>query len=185
MEKAICKERAYLVLYGRNLSQNESHCKYIRRTRAAAQKTAAIGGKTVKKFSISIPINPVPKARPRFTRAGHVYTPKKTADYEKAIAEYWEQATKGFSYDREQPLVVNLGFGLPIPKSTPKYKRHMMQNGTIKPTKKVDVDNLAKAVMDALNGVAWGDDSQVVKTTIFKEYTEHPYVYIYIHDDAE
>ena len=60
-----------------------------------------------------------------------------------------------------------------------------MQDGTIKPTKKVDVDNLAKAVMDALNGVAWGDDSQVVKITIFKEYTEHPYVYIYIHDDAE
>ena len=139
----------------------------------------------MKKFSISIPIDPVPKARPRFTRAGHTYTPKKTADYEKAIAEYWEQATKGLSYDREQPLVVNLGFGLPIPKSTPKYKRHLMQDGTIKPTKRVDVDNLAKAVMDALNGVAWGDDSQVVKITIFKEYTEHPYVYIYIHDDAE
>lgn len=158
---------------------------YIRRTRAAAQNTAAIGGKTVKKFSISIPINPVPKARPRFTKAGHAYTPQKTADYEKAIADYWEQSTKGFSYDREQPLVVNLGFGLPIPKSTPKYKRHMMQNGTIKPTKKVDVDNLAKAVMDALNGVAWGDDSQVVRVSIFKEYAKEPYVHIYIHDDAE
>lgn len=139
----------------------------------------------MKKFSISIPISPVPKARPRFTRAGKVYTPKKTADYEKAIAEYWEQATKGFKYDREQALRVNLGFGLPMPKNTPKYKRHMMQDGTIKPTKKPDVDNLAKAVMDALNGVAWADDSQVVRTTIFKEYAENPYIYIYIHDDAE
>ena len=126
----------------------------------------------MKRFNITIPIKPVPKGRPRFTRYGRVYTPKATADYEKAIADYWEQSTKGFSYDREQPLVVNLGFGLPIPKSTPKYKRHLMQDGT-------------KAVMDALNGVAWGDDSQVVKITIFKEYTEHPYVYIYIHDDAE
>lgn len=154
-------------------------------SRERRRMSAATGRVNVKKFNITIPITPVPKARPRFTRYGHTYTPKKTADYEKAIADYWEQSTKGFSYDREQPLVVNLGFGLPIPKSTPKYKRHMMQDGTIKPTKKVDVDNLAKAVMDALNGVAWGDDSQVVRVSIYKEYAKEPYVYIYIHDDAE
>lgn len=148
--------------------------------------TAATGRVNVKKFNITIPIRPVPKQRPRFNyKTKHAYTPTKTEEYEKAIAEYWRQATNGFSYDREQPLVVNLGFGLPIPKSTPKYKRHMMQDGTIKPTKKVDVDNLAKAVMDALNGVAWGDDSQVVKVSIYKEYAKEPYVYIYIHDDAE
>lgn len=147
--------------------------------------TAATGRVNVKKFNITIPITPVTKARPRFTRYGHTYTPKKTADYEKAVAEYWRQATKGFQYDREQALIVNLVFGMPIPKSTSKSKTELMANGTIRPTKKPDVDNLAKAVMDALNGVAWVDDSQVVRVSIFKEYAKEPYVYIYIHDDAE
>ena len=147
--------------------------------------TAATGRVNVKKFNITIPITPVPKARPRFTRYGHTYTPKKTADYEKAVAEYWRQATKGFRYDREQALIVNLVFGMPIPKSTSKSKTELMANGTIRPTKKPDVDNLAKAVMDALNGVAWVDDSQVVRVSIYKEYAKEPYVYIYIHDDAE
>ncbi len=142
----------------------------------------------MKRFNVTIPIKPEPKLRPRFCRVGnHVntYTPSKTAKYEKAICDYWRQATKNFKYDREQPLIVNLGFGVPIPKSTPKYKVEQMINGTIKPTKKPDADNLAKAVMDALNGVAWVDDSQVVRVSIYKEYAKEPYVYIYIHDDAE
>ena len=147
--------------------------------------SAATGRVNVKKFNITIPITPVPKARPRFTRYGHTYTPKKTADYEKAIAEYWRQATHNFQYDREQALIVNLVFGMPIPKSTSKSKTELMANGTIRPTKKPDVDNLAKAVMDGLNGVAWADDSQVVRVSIYKEYAKEPYVYIYIHDDAE
>lgn len=152
--------------------------------------TAAEGVKKLKKFNITIPITPVPKARPRATicaKRGRVkfYTPKTTADYEKAIAEYWRQATNGFQYEKEQPLIVNLVFGMPIPKSTSKSKTELMANGTIRPTKKPDVDNLAKAVMDGLNGVAWADDSQVVKVSIYKEYAKEPYVYIYIHDDAE
>lgn len=147
--------------------------------------SAATGRVNVKKFNITIPITPVPKARPRFTRYGHTYTPKKTADYEKAIAEYWRQATHNFKYDREQALIVNFVFGMPIPKSTSKSKTELMANGTIRPTKKPDVDNLAKAVMDGLNGVAWADDSQVVRVSIYKEYAKEPYVYIYIHDDAE
>lgn len=147
--------------------------------------SAATGRVNVKKFNITIPITPVPKARPRFTRYGHTYTPKKTADYEKAIAEYWRQATNGFMYDKEQALIVNLVFGIPIPKSTSKSKTELMANGTIRPLKKPDVDNLAKAVMDGLNGVAWVDDSQVVRVSIYKEYAKEPYVYIYIHDDAE
>ena len=147
--------------------------------------SAATGRVNVKKFNITLPITPVPKARPRFTRYGHTYTPKKTADYEKAIAEYWRQATNGFMYDKEQALIVNLVFGIPIPKSTSKSKTELMANGTIRPLKKPDVDNLAKAVMDALNDVAWVDDSQVVRVSIYKEYAKEPYVYIYIHDDAE
>lgn len=139
----------------------------------------------MKSFSLRIPITPTPKARPRFTRAGHTYTPKKTADYEKAIANYYRQATKGFKFEREQAVCINIMFGMPIPKSTSKSKARDMANGTIKHTKKADVDNLAKAVMDALNGVAWVDDSQVIRLSVAKEYEKEPYVYIYIHESVD
>ena len=150
--------------------------------------SAATGRVNVKKFNITIPINPVPWERPK-TRVvnGWVkhYNSTKTANYEKAIGEYWRQATNGFMYDREQTLNVNLVFGLPIPKSTSKKKTELMANGTIRHTKRPDVDNLAKSVIDGLNGVAWVEDSQVVRVSIYKEYAKEPYVYIYIHDDAE
>ena len=139
----------------------------------------------MKKFNVTIPIKPVTKARPRVLRKGWAYTPKKTLDYEKAIAEYWRQATHDFQYSREQAIVVNLSFGLPIPKNTSKKKTALMDAGNIPHIKKPDADNLAKAVMDALNKVAWVDDSQVIKVSIHKKYSKEPYVYIYIHDEVE
>lgn len=139
----------------------------------------------MKQFSLRIPIEPVPKGRPRFTRVGKVYTPPKTHNYEKAIGEYWEQATQGFKFEREQAVCVNVVFGLPIPKSTSKHKKEDMINGTIKHTKKADVDNLLKAVLDDLNGIAWADDSQVIRVCASKEYSTEPYVYLYVHESAD
>ena len=139
----------------------------------------------MKSFTLRIPITPTPKARPRFTRAGHTYTPKKTANYEKAIADYYRQATKGFKFEREQAVVINIVFGMPIPKSTSKSKKEDMQNGAIKHIKKPDTDNLLKAVLDGLNGIAWADDSQVIRVCASKEYSTEPYVYIYIHESVD
>lgn len=139
----------------------------------------------MKQFSLRIPIDPVAKARPRFTRTGHTYTPSKTKTYEKAIGEYWEQATQGFKFEREQAVCVNVAFGLPIPKSASKRKKEDMINGTIKHTKKADVDNLLKAVLDGLNGIAWADDSQVIRVCASKEYSTEPYVYIYVHESVD
>ena len=139
----------------------------------------------MKQFTIHIPIEPVPKARPRFTRFGKVYTPKKTHDYEKQIAEFYTQATKGFKFEPHQALRVNLVFGMPIPKSTSKRKAEYMANGTIKHTKKTDLDNLIKAVLDGLNGVAWADDCQIERISAMKEYAKEPYVYIYIHESVD
>ena len=41
-----------------------------------------------------------------------------------------------------------------------------------------DVDNLAKGVLDACNGILWADDSQVVKLTTAKTKTAAPYIKI-------
>ncbi|XZN30187.1 RusA family crossover junction endodeoxyribonuclease [Clostridium perfringens] len=47
-----------------------------------------------------------------------------------------------------------------------------MRDELEKPTKKPDVDNIAKIILDSLNGVAYKDDSQIVDLRIIKSYTE-------------
>lgn len=60
-----------------------------------------------------------------------------------------------------------------IPKGTSKKKREQMLLGEIQPiTRTGDIDNLFKAVADALNGVAYDDDSQIVEATVRKLYLD-------------
>lgn len=131
--------------------------------------------------------DPIPKGRPRFSiYRGHVhtYTPKKTADYERLIADaYKEQAQ--YKFERDQALNVKISFGMPIPKSTTRTIRAQMIDGLMKHTKKPDVDNLIKSVLDALNGIAWEDDAQIVKVSATKEYSIEPYVCICINESVE
>ena len=68
-------------------------------------------------------------------------------------------------------LELNLTFCMPIPKSISKKKREQLHYVTKKP----DVDNLAKAVMDAINQVGiWEDDSQVSRLVVSKIYSDEP-----------
>ena len=55
-----------------------------------------------------------------------------------------------------------------------------MISGALLPAKKPDLDNVAKIVCDALNGVAYKDDAQVVKLTVHKRYSERPEVAVEI-----
>ena len=55
-----------------------------------------------------------------------------------------------------------------------------MLAGLEKPTKKPDIDNIGKVVMDALNKIAFDDDSQVIKLLVEKVYGEEPRVEITI-----
>ena len=52
--------------------------------------------------------------------------------------------------------------------------KELMLNGTILPTKRPDVDNLAKIILDGLNGVAYRDDAQVCCIHFEKKYSETP-----------
>ncbi len=131
---------------------------------------------------------PIPKGRPRFRIfRGHVstYTPTKTAIYEKLIAETYKDQAQCFQFSREQALNVRLRFGLGIPKSTSKYKVKEMLAGLSKHIKKPDIDNLIKSVLDALNGIAWEDDAQIVRVTASKVYTNVPFVSITINEEVE
>lgn len=128
----------------------------------------------MKTTTIFFPFEPVPKGRPRFTRAGHSYTPKTTLEYEKKISEYYKSQTDDF-YDGA--IKVKLTFNFPIPKSTTKKNRNLIIAGQIKCTKHTgDVDNLAKSVLDALNGIAFVDDCLVTRLTIVKQYATENYI---------
>lgn len=119
------------------------------------------------KVKFTIPGVPVPKARPRVVR-GHTYTPKKTKDYETLVKDVYK-ATVG-EYLGDSAIVATIDLYFPIPESYSKSKKQRIAAGEIKHTKRPDVDNCAKAILDALNEVAYRDDSQIVESRITKHY---------------
>ena len=131
----------------------------------------------------TVPGEPVGKGRPRFSRQGSfvmAYTPGKTVSYENLIkVEYERQSGLSFG-EREIGLRVTAYFS--IPKSVSKAKRQRMKDGEIRPTKKPDIDNVCKVVADALNGVAYNDDRQIVYTEISKRYDDMPRMDVSIFD---
>ena len=129
------------------------------------------------KIQFTIPGNPVPKARPRVTRSGHAYTPKKTADYENLVKAYAikTMAEHGLKLTEEAiRLDVQAFFSIPV--SWTKAKKEKALNGDLKHTSKIDVDNCIKAVQDAMNGIVYKDDSQIVLVAGSKEYAAEPRV---------
>lgn len=129
-----------------------------------------------------VPGEPQGKARPRIvTRNGytHAYTPKGTVAYEELVKSCYVAAAKGRTFgDREVCLEIVANFG--IPKSASKAKRESMLSGEVRPAKKPDVDNIVKVVADALNGIAYNDDKQIIECCCSKKYSEEPCVLVRI-----
>lgn len=119
------------------------------------------------KVRFTIPGVPVPKARPRVVR-GHAFTPKKTKDYEVLVKDVYNLTVGEYLGDSAIVATINLYF--PIPESYSKSKKRRIEDGEIKHTKRPDVDNCAKAILDALNEVAYKDDAQIVESRITKHY---------------
>jgi Holliday junction resolvase RusA-like endonuclease len=126
--------------------------------------------------------DPVGKGRPRFRRMGSIvstYTDKKTSDYEKRIKDaYWTKYKHFTFFDKPVEIVIDCHFG--VPKSTTKKDRVLMLANEISPTKKPDIDNVCKMVLDGLNTLAYNDDSQVIKLTVIKKYDLAPSVWILV-----
>ena len=124
---------------------------------------------------ITIPGKPVGKARPRFRRAGFkviTYTP---------VSRIYKQSA-GVLYTNI-PLRVRILAKFPIPESWSKKNKEKALKGEIKPNKKPDLDNIAKIILDGLNGVAYTDDKQVTSLEIEKVYSDTPCVVVYIAED--
>jgi Holliday junction resolvase RusA-like endonuclease len=118
---------------------------------------------------------PQGKARPRFTRQGHTYTPSNTKAYETMIKTAFLQnfSKNGFQFpifEGINGVAVDIVAYFEIPKSWSKKKRAAAIEGRLRPTVKPDTDNIAKIVLDSLNGLAYDDDKQVVQCFVSKWY---------------
>jgi Holliday junction resolvase RusA-like endonuclease len=120
---------------------------------------------------------PVPQGRPRARAFQHqgatrvsVYDPATSRDWKRTVlAQVLPQKPAA---PVEGPLVMALTFFLPRPKTLPRREHFHV--------KRPDCSNLLKAVEDALNGIVYRDDSQIVKLDIVKEYSPAPGVQIRI-----
>jgi Holliday junction resolvase RusA-like endonuclease len=128
----------------------------------------------------TIPGEPQGKGRPRVVRNGaftRTYTPEKTATYENLIKIEFQNTYPGFKpYENDVPLEVHIDAMFAPANSASKKRRMAMLEGIIHPTKVPDADNVAKAVLDALHGVCYLNDSSVVKLTVTKRYASIPCV---------
>lgn len=121
----------------------------------------------------SVPLEPKGKGRPRFSRHGKftkVYTDQPTLDYESAIRLFASKAM-GPQEPLEKPVSVYLYIRVSIPQSYSKSRKAACLNGSERPAKKPDIDNIAKAFLDAMNGTIYLDDTQVVELNIKKIYS--------------
>lgn len=124
----------------------------------------------------TIPGTPQGKARARtfrnkYTGKSQSITPEKTVLYENWIKDCYLSATDEKWLDK-QPLSMSIMAFFEIPKSTTKKDRKLIETGALHPVKKPDADNIAKVVCDALNGVAYKDDTQITMLTISKHFAK-------------
>lgn len=131
-----------------------------------------------KSIHFTIPGEPMGKQRPRYTRSGIVYTPSETVAYEKMDAACFWKASNAETYHGAVGLYIEAYYG--IPKSVRKSVKLAMLDGTIKPTKKPDFDNIEKIVADGLKKAGMDDDKQVVINCCRKEYSEEPRVEVWL-----
>jgi Holliday junction resolvase RusA-like endonuclease len=130
-------------------------------------------------MTFEVPGEPRGKGRPRFS-AGHTYTDSETRAYENKIIAYYRQSFGGFRWPDTAYIRVKVIAHYPIPKRTTKVALAAMHTGTIRPSRKPDIDNVLKVVLDALNGVAYKDDSRVVCVEAEKIYSLTPKLVIEI-----
>ncbi len=133
-------------------------------------------------LSFTVPGEPKGKGRPRFLKTGRTYTPAATVEYERRIATRAAEAMP--CPPTALPVSVRVDVFNGIPKSWTKARRQRAQEGLEIPGKP-DLDNVAKAVLDALNAVVYADDVQVTRLLVTKQYSLEPRLVVNVKEDIE
>lgn len=153
---------------------------------AAIPRTGCVPSGGIEFF---IPGQPVAKARARtspiYRRDGSVvtakngrvvmssYTPKKTENYENRVAAAAHKAMQGLP-PLTVPVALEIEIGLEVPASWSAKKRLACYALNVGATKKPDMDNIEKAVIDGMNAIVFDDDARVVRKFTQKQYAERP-----------
>lgn len=135
-------------------------------------------------ITFEVPGVPVGKERPRVTAHG-TYTPKKTKQYMRQVQKAYQQES-GACFEGFVRMDIIAYF--PIPKSYSKKQRREIEEHHFWYGKKPDKDNIDKSVMDALNGIAYKDDSMIVTGRTMKKYCrpdQEPKLIVMLSDPEE
>lgn len=126
-------------------------------------------------LTITIPGEMRGKGRPRFGTAGG--QPRAFTDPKTRSAEAWVRSRAADAWAGAPlagPVTLQMSIGVAVPASWSKRKRADALSGAIWPTSKPDLDNVLKLVGDALNGIVWQDDKQIVRAEVVRRYVEAP-----------
>ena len=133
-------------------------------------------------YEFEVPGKVIGKGRPRLNSyTGVVYTPTKTKDYETLVEQYFLLKYPRFKA-LEGRIKVNIIAYFSIPKTTKKSDINEMLENNISPTKKPDIDNIVKAILDSMNKFAFKDDNQITKLEVEKKYALEDKVHIKIEE---
>ena len=123
-------------------------------------------------LTFEVPGDPHGKGRPKFARRGNfvqTYTDKKTTSYEDLVRFHANIAMVDLA-PLESAVAVYIYIKLAVPKSYSKKRTEACLSGLERPTKKPDWDNVAKSICDAMNGIVYMDDTQIVDAHVTKVY---------------
>lgn len=133
-------------------------------------------------YEFEVPGKIIGKGRPRLnTYTGVVYTPTKTKDYETLVEQYYLLKYPKFK-QLEGRVKVNIIAYFLIPKTAKKSDINEMLENNISPTKKPDIDNIVKVILDSMNKFAFKDDTQITKLEVEKKYGLEEKIYIKIEE---
>ena len=118
----------------------------------------------------------------RFSKNGFKYTPSDVVEYANLVRMSFINKYPAWSIAEfaDKPLQVKIDVYMPLPKSYSRKKHEQALAGELRPTVKPDCDNIAKNINDALNGIVYPDDKQIVSLCINKHYSVDEYVNVEI-----
>lgn len=130
----------------------------------------------MRSVTFHVPGKPQGKARAKTYRNPHTgktmtATPERTVLYENFVKDQFLNAAGGFYLERGKPVTLRIVARFLPPNSASKKRKADMLEGREFPLKKPDLDNIVKAVSDALNEVAYHDDTQIVLVIAKKAYS--------------
>lgn len=139
-----------------------------------------------RKLKFEVPGSPIGQGRPKFsTINGHAkaYDPEKSRNYKAYVKLLATQAMKDTGFTMiDGPCCLDILAFFEVPKSKSKKFRERALMGLERPTKKPDLSNIIKGIEDALNGLAYNDDSSIVCLSVAKCYSEVPRVEIILRE---